>query len=55
MPSKNTRLFALLLSFTGLVFLSDYEPRSLGDLTVGLAAGVLCTVATVLAVSLLEM
>jgi hypothetical protein len=55
MPSKNTRLMALLVCFTAMVFLSDYEPRSAIDLTVGVAAGVLATVATALALSLLEM
>jgi hypothetical protein len=54
MPRKNTRLVALLACFTGLIFLSGYEPRSLGDMTVGLAAGILCTVATVLALSLMD-
>jgi hypothetical protein len=46
---------ALLVCFTAMVFLSDYEPRSAIDLTVGVAAGVLATVATALALSLLEM
>jgi hypothetical protein len=55
MPSKNTRVMALLACFTAMVFLSDYEPRTLLDVAVGVAAGVLATVATALALSLLDM
>lgn len=54
MTPRNRRLIALLACFTGLVFLSDYEPRSTLDLTVGAAAGVLALAATLLALSLMD-